>query len=219
MKNILLYSALAAISFSLVSCDDEDDPQSGNPPVVYDNYAQLKTGNYWIYQHFQVDSLGNGTPLQVFDSCYVEKDTAINGNTYYKVFRPDPFTTGEDVFYWRDSLSYVVTPEGKLVFSSVDFTTVFDSYYYTVNTIDTVARITTQMADANQSITVPAGTYNTVNCKTTFQMYPNWSSGGTYRYRHARYAMNVGIVAETFSFFASNPIYTERRLVRYHLVP
>ena len=219
MKNLLLYSALAAISFSLVSCDDEDNPQTVNPPTVYDNYAQLKTGNYWIYQHYLVDSLGNGSPLQEFDSCYVEKDTVINGNTFYKVIRPDDLTLEADVFYWRDSLSYLVTPEGKLVFSSEDFTTIFDSSYYVVNTNDTVTKITTKMADPNQSISVPAGTFNTINRKATYLMYNNWASAGTYRYRHTRYALNVGIVAETFPFFVSNPFYTERRLVRYHLAP
>ena len=76
------FLVISCVSLLICSCekpDDDNDPITP-APLVYDNYSQLKVGNYWIYQRFEVDSLGIGTPTSVYDSCYVEKDTLINNN-------------------------------------------------------------------------------------------------------------------------------------------
>jgi hypothetical protein len=219
MKNLVVtLTALAAVS-GLYSCDKENNPGPDIPPVTYGNYSRLKTGNYWIYQRFNVDSLGNATPTNTFDSCYVEKDTSINNITYYKVVRKNPYILSDEFTYQRDSLHYLVTSTGSILFSSEDFTTVFESEYYIINNNDTVCEITSRMSPASETITVPAGTFSTLNMKQTYEMYPAWSFSGNVRTRNNRYAENVGMVTETLMFFQSNPNYSERRLVRYHLEP
>ncbi|MBL0339912.1 MAG: hypothetical protein IPP71_02760 [Bacteroidetes bacterium] len=201
----------------VISCkDDDDDPAP--TPTVYDNYAQLKVGNYWIYQRFDVDSSGNATPTSVFDSCYVEKDTLINNLTYFKMVRPNPFPPLPSESYLRDSVHYTVGVGGGLYFSSQDFIIVFDaSYGFGSSSTDTIYKVTKKMTDKDWFVTVPLGGFITSNYKINYQMFPVWSFAGNPRAMNTRYAKNVGIVSETLPFFASNPNYLERRLVRFHL--
>jgi hypothetical protein len=213
MKKISHFLPILLLIVILSSCKKDD---SGNQtPTTYPDFGQLKPGNYWVYQQFRIDTLGNETALNVFDSCYVEKDTLINGNIYHKVFRPSIFP-GNDIGYWRDSLHYIVTSSGKVVFSSQDFASVFDLHYITANT-DTIAKVITKMDDKNLMVSTPIGNFITSNYKVSYNMYPAWSFNGSKRNINVRYAENVGIVIETLPFYASDPNYTERRLVRVHL--
>lgn len=197
------------------NCENTNTPAN---TFTYANYAQLKTGNYWVYQQFEVDTTGASTALNVYDSCYVQKDTLINNKTYMKLMKPKVYNKNVyEALFLRDSLHYLVSSLGKIVFSSEDFSTLFSSEYFVVEPSDTICYITTQMADKNKVVSCPAGTYTTMEVREKYAMYPNWSSAGNPRYKYARYAKDVGIIIETLPFFASIPKYTERRLVRYHL--
>ncbi|HMT29637.1 MAG TPA: hypothetical protein PKD91_10190, partial [Bacteroidia bacterium] len=200
---------LSCLSLLVISCKDDDDPAP--TPTVYDNYAQLKVGNYWIYQHYDVDSSGNATSTSVYDSCYVEKDTIINNLTYFKMIRPNPYPPLPSEYYLRDSLHYVIDPFGNVLFSSLDFTTIFDDYYHVGSTPgDTLYRVIKKMTEKDWIVTTPAGLFQTSNMKISYHMFPNWSFAGSERAMNTRYAKNVGIVSETLPFFASNPNYLER---------
>ncbi len=209
------------LACTFISCKDDDDANQPNPvpPVTYADYTNLKVGNYWIYQRYEVDSNGNGTATTKYDSCFVEKDTIINAKIYHKVVRPSLTNSNSpDIYFLRDSLHYTINHIGGIMLSTMDFINTFESsYYILVPDNDTVAYISRKMADPNVSITVPAGTYLTINSKKTYVMYYPFNGAGTYRHMHSRYAKNVGLILETFPFYASNPIYTERRLVSYHL--
>ncbi len=213
LKLVLLSISLTLFIFS---CKDDDDKTP--TPVVYDNYTQLKVGNYWIYQRFDIDSSGTATPTAEYDSCYIEKDTLIAGFTYYKMVRPSPFFSTQSVYYLKDSLHYLVEAGGNILFSSIDFTTVFDvSYIMASAPNDTVCRIERKMTEQNLFASTPNGTFQTSNYQSKYFMYPNWTSAGAQRYMNTRYAKDVGIVIETLPFFASTPNSVERRLVSYHL--
>lgn len=203
----------------VVSCKDDDEDDNTPTPVVYDNYTQLKVGNYWIYQRFDVDSSGTSTPTSIFDSCYIEKDTLIAGFTYYKMVRPAPYPPMQSVFLVKDSLHYLVEAGGNILFSSIDFFNIFQDTYITAGGTpsDTVCRILKKMTEKNLVVSTPNGVFQTSNCQAQYLMYPNWAFAGALRLMNTRFAKDVGIVTETLPFFASNPDYIERRLVRYHL--
>lgn len=210
-----MLTAFAALMLFTYACkEDEETPDPD--PVVYDDYAMLKTGNYWIYEQFTVDSLGNATPLGIYDSCYIEKDTLINGKTYYKMFRPSYLGMPPTILYLRDSLHYVVDYTGMKYFSSSDFSSVFN---YSVISMegDTIAERRVQMANPGVVIQVPAGNYTTTDCQIHYKMHSPYNMNGSNRFQHTRYAKNKGIIAETLPFFLSIPTYTERRLVRSYL--
>lgn len=228
MKNVISVTILFII-ISFFSCKKdkkvEPDEEISSPSSInYPNYSNLKVGNYWIYQRFEIDGSGNETPLSIIDSCYIEKDTNINGKTYYKYVSPDfgnsisPYSVAPNIAeYYKDSLSYLITNLGRIEFSSQDYTTVFKSGYQVVNSNDTVCRFEFKMGNQNTTITTPSGAYNTSSFKETYYMYPNYSFAGSVRSRNTRYAENVGKVTQEWYFFVDLSTKWERRLIRYHL--
>jgi len=208
-KLFLVFSIVLAIFLS--SCKKDT-----SVPTSYPNFSQLKVGNYWIYERYNVDPFGNASTTGVFDSCYVEKDTLINNNSYYKVIRPQAFDSNFSYKFVRDSLDYLVNNQGQILFSSQNFTDTFYHDYITAAT-NTVCELIVKMADKDLSVNTPAGQFQTSSLKQSFKMYPNWSDNGNLRTIDTRYAENIGIVTETLPFYLSNPNYVQRRLVRYKL--
>lgn len=201
------------IALLMLSCEKND--KSGDSPV-YPDYGCLKTGNYWIYQRFIVDSNGVATPQEVFDSCYVEKDTIVGGISFSKVVRPVYLPSYSPAYeLLRDSLHYIVAPGGKILFSSQDFSSVFYSYAHLYQNGDTVYHVSMKMEDHAEVVITPAGSFSTLNCKSTYVLNPQFLPSPNPRFIHKRFARGVGLVVETLPFFASQPYTTERRLVRY----
>ena len=212
MKGTTLILAGVLMTSVFTSCKKDSETQT--TPT---NFTQLKVGNYWVYERFNVDASGSATATGILDSCYVEKDTIIDTTHYFKFIRPEVVGSTYSYQFVRDSLHYLVNSDGQILFSSQNFTDTFNSYFITAGPTDTVCEVFVKMADKNLSLNLPAGQFQTYSFKQTFEMYPNWSASGNPRYIDTRYAVNVGIVSETFPFFSSSPNYIQRRLVRYHL--
>lgn len=182
-------------------------------------YSQLKVGNYWIYQEYELDSTGTiATPTTVYDSCYIKTDTIIRGNTYYKITAP-PFTTFFNNFFIRDSADCIVRSTGEVEFSLSNFSTELYSTAFLNNLApaDTLYTASVWMKDKNKLITIPAGTFPSINSQIKFHMFPPINTAGTYRYGNRIFAPNVGMILTTSPFYASVSGYKELRLVRYHL--
>lgn len=219
----LLFTACIAL---ICSCkkSKNNDPDTPIDPVitpVYPNYMAMKPGNYWIYQQYLLDSAnGNASAENVFDSCYVEKDTVINGKTYHK-YLAAVFGGGgtHSVQYLRDSSSYVVTERGRILFSSDDFTHIFFSKGYfnpAAGAIDTIP-FTERMDHKDMQVTVPAGTFKTSTFRQEYYMpEPKYHYGPIRSYDYS-YAENIGLVKATTAWYFSMPMIYERRLVRYHV--
>lgn len=214
-KPIFILSFLSLLAFSACHKDEETLPED-SLPVIVENYLPLTVGNYWIYEEFQIDTNGTATDLGKIDSCYIEKDTLINNKTYFKYCRVAP-GYGSSIKFIRDSSHYIVNSNGIILFSSVDFSSILHTYYTIIPVSDTVSVNTSKMTDKDVEITTPYGTFTTYNYKTTCAIAPAFASNGNERYWNTRYANNVGIVAETIATYLSTPVFTERRLVRYHL--
>jgi hypothetical protein len=228
MKKIVLMSA-CVIGIGIYSC--KKDPKKiihedsvNEAAKTYPNYANLKAGNYWIYERFEIDPSGNATSIHIIDSCYVEKDTLINGYLSYKYSLPGGYPNigtnqSPNVFvYLRDSLSYLIDAKhGDILFSSEDFTTLFVTSTYVQPPNDTVYVYQQKMGDKDVNITTPAGTFITSSMKGIYKMYPNYNPcANNLRTIDTRYAQNVGKISEGFQFFAGNCNHWERRLIRYH---
>jgi hypothetical protein len=218
MKRNILFLALAAIALLTFSCKEQNEDQ----PETWPDYGRLQTGNYWIYEHYTVDTLQNATPTGIFDSCYVEKDTLINNKNYAKLVKP--WSWGQDDrkenWFLRDSMHYIVDHTGKIRFSSEDFSTVFVTHYSIRPPLgDTLYKATVKMDDKDLLISLPAGDYITCNYKTVYDFSPDFVVPVNPRISHMRYSKDIGLVQETLAIFASMPTTTERRLVRYDLKP
>ncbi|MFA6151756.1 MAG: hypothetical protein WC716_10585 [Chitinophagaceae bacterium] len=212
---------LCALTLLCISCKKKETVTPKIPPqpdVIYPDYARLKPGNYWIYQVFEVDTFGNATPTGVFDSVYAGPEKEFNGKMFQ--LRMAPETAGSKDYtgaYMRDSLYYIVAPNGKIRFSSTDFEKTFSSWYFDWSgSTDTAAFIHTFMTDKDKKTIVPAGTFQTAAFDEQWNMYPGYRNGGIIIEQKIKYNIDIGIVSEALPFY----VYTahlrkERRLVRY----
>lgn len=224
MKNIRCLLAFTVILLCICSCKKKDNDSQTDPPlpISYPNYSMLKPGNYWVYEDYQLDS-ATGLPhaLGTFDSSYVEKDTVINGRTYYKYWDvnyrgPRAINGSPAVFYLRDSLSYLVTSDDYVLFSSADFTTVF----YTLTGADISSGdsmlVTRQMGFKDFTTITDAGSFKNSTLREVYKFTTGPKPGRSVEYDY-KYGLNVGLVSYTTAVYSMRPEVFERRLLRYHL--
>jgi len=177
-------------------------------------YLPMKTGNYWIYQHFQVDTTGMEVPVNYRDSCYVAGDTLIRGKTFYKIFN---FSLIRQYSYFTDSLHYVIDQAGRIILSSEDFSSVLGKSY-TIESNDTLVYTEYRMNDKDLEIAVPAGVFRTINVQGTHTISPNFHVPGTRnpKFSEQRFALNVGLVYEKYEYLSVDQM-LGRKLIRYRL--
>jgi hypothetical protein len=179
------------------------------------DYGKLAVGNYWIYQRFRIDNFGVVTPKNIYDSCYISKDTVINGKTYFEMYRPN--TYGSFFTYLRDSAGCILNSAGQIIFSPNDFSSVFRTTFATAGGTDTICRAVFKMNNKDSLVNTSAGNFVTSNFQITCYMYPNWSYYYNVRHQNTCYSENIGIVVETLKLLFDRGFCEERRLVRYHV--
>lgn len=190
-----------------------------------DTMLPLAVGNYWIYQKSQDDSSGSYTMQNQFDSLYIENDSVIFGNLYYKFkhtnnYFLDYFSLGASFSYiWiRDSSNFLITYPRSIALDPI-------------NLRDTVLRL-------SYSDTIISG-----NILSHFSLVPDtfsnrhfiigqfsglWMKGYSFiqpplAYRNGQhyfnaYVKNIGLVRirRTFSGCAYHCRFSQH-LIRYHL--
>lgn len=185
--------------------------------VVYANYSALDTNNFWVYEHFSLDTNGVLQTLNQFDSVYVEKDTTWNDKRYFKVIQKDYDNGGALVAkYMRDSVGYTIDSSGNIILATVNLGTTLKQYVqFGSNVNDTFAQVSTQMIAETLMDSVPVGKFQTINYKTTYVMGSNYQQGGKVRYVSNKYAEKVGLIYKTLPFNAANSNYEVLLLNRY----
>jgi hypothetical protein len=204
---------IMALSF-LSSCKKDDDT------IAKVSYLPLKVGNYWIYQEFLIDTSGIETTNSIIDSVIINRDTIINLNKYYVfVGTFHPFIYRDNIIdILRDSSGYIVNQHGTVQFAENDFT---DNIAYRAviniyNNNDTLLVTSFQMEKINNTITVPAGTFEVLNYKGTVVTSMNTPGIKWPRYTNSYYAKGVGKIVYTH-FYVLSPVIYEKRLIRYHV--
>lgn len=208
MRKLIILGVLSIILISACKKSDEiiiKDPE----PVPTKNYNPMSIGSYWIYQHYEIDTLGNETQLSVTDSVRITGDTLINSLNYriYKGTKPNQWNV---LYMLRDSGDYVVDSDGLIYLSKSNFVDTLNKG------IIGLMSFSYKMEQPVAAITVPAGSFNVVNYQGTYDAN-NPPSGVTYpRFQNNYYTDGIGRIADSY-FYYSNPKYYERRLVRYHI--
>ncbi len=123
---MIKFVSIFFILFLFFSC--KKDPtviltqSTNNTSVNNDTMLPLAVGNYWIYQKSNDDTLGNLNLQNEFDSVYVEKDTFIVGEMYYKLRHTNinfyyyyNFLNYNGVVYLRDSSNYLISSDHRLL--------------------------------------------------------------------------------------------------------
>ena len=157
---------------SFASCNKEHS----NPkldPVDKTNYFPLEIGNYWIYEHYDIDSSGIETERNRTDNVILSRDTIINGNQYFILEGTNyPFDDGNwgIVDILRDSSGYLVNEKGQIEFSADNFADTLNSKPGVFNN-DTLYTLTYQMEKVSDPVTVPAGEFEVLNFKGPLTTY------------------------------------------------
>ncbi len=213
MRKLLFLSLMIAL---LSSCE-KDDSIPVNEEDLKSSYLPLEVGNYWIYKHYVIDSLGNEIERNVTDSLIVTGDTIIGGEQYFRLEGTNnPYTNQwGTVQVVRDSSGYLVDQQGTKLFSEDNFTEVLASNLMVIDN-DTMYTLTFHMETVAYPVTVPAGEFEVINYKGVVTTPFEIPGVDNPRYENNFYAKSVGKILGTYHYLTSPNTY-EKRLVRYHI--
>lgn len=208
-----LFLVVFAISLFASCSKDKSNPTEKS------NYFPLQIGNYWVYNHYSIDSLGNETDINKTDSVVIKRDTTINNNQYFILEGTNYPYNGdrwEILDYLRDSSGYLINANGIIKCSESNFTDTLVSKTEIIGG-DTLYFLTYQMEESSNNIIVPAGEFEAINFKGTVVVPKDHPGIKNPRFMNNYYVDGVGKILDTY-FFLSSPIISEKRLVRYNIV-
>lgn len=208
MKNLFLVGLVIVL---LISCEEGEKEKSQT------SYFPLEVGNYWIYSHVDIDTMGNETVRDNVDSVVVTKDTLINGEEYFVLegLKVPSGSVRGIVDIVRDSSGYLINNEGVVRFSSKNFTDILTTRFY-INGDDTIGSTTYKMMKEESIVSVPAGKFDALNFKGTVVSNNPILGIDNPRYLDNYYVEGVGRILSTYFYFHS-PVISERRLIRYNV--
>ena len=205
------------LALTLTACEKDvailKDPTNPTPSTTT-NYTPLTVGSYWVYDWYAVDSSGNSTLLNITDSVYISADTIIGTDTY-AIMEGTWFGFPPTRSFLRDSNGDLVNPGGGISFSATNYTDTL--YHWNSGNGNETGYL--KMDDIGEMVTVPAGTFRTLNAKyTVVNNVGTWPCFGKFDVHDNQYADNVGKVRSSFQF-TSNPNckVNEQRLRSYHI--
>lgn len=206
MKNLLLLSLL--LICTLFACKPETLPL---PKEDIDFYP-LAVGNYWIYDVYTIDSLGEASAQNRQDTIQITAQVATNGHNYFR-FEGTQF--GADIeFLRRDSSGFLVDENGTIFFTSTAFNQ--ELRRDSINPETPVAAVLTyQQSEVQMDITTDAGTFNCYNYEGTIDVLdPDYPHG----VRKSSYYLSptIGLILHEAPYF-STKISVQQQLVEYHL--
>lgn len=198
---ILVMAVLSILTFSCKKTSN--DTTLATKP----NYYMLKVGNYWVFQYFAIDSNGVATPKNHWDSVYIEKDTSIRGNTYYKEWHS--YSVIQFPSYLRDSSGYLISNLGGRWCSDDNFT---DTLAVDTNNLF-LFKGYVMMTGRDSVVTVPAGSFQSITCR--MKVVPTQTNDPhPIRYIYDVYGKDIGRI-KSHNFYFNADDHFEYRLVRY----
>lgn len=211
---LVLAVALCALSACQKNSAEDTAPQlptSAPALAPISTYSLLDSGNYWVYQHYKVDSTDAILEIMGVDSFWVAGDSVLGGETWTVVRRR---TNGgsNSVFLWRDSLDYLINSMHDVLFCSEPLDMVISSVYqgpygviidYTVHS-EPVA------------VTVAAGTFDANMMRAEYTSIGGYPEVPDWKRLRSYWAENVGRV-RYYLFYGSTPFGYRYDLTNYQV--
>ena len=204
------------------SCENFNDSS-----VKLQNYMPMTVGNYWIYQHYRIDSTGLETKLSFVDSVAIIGDTTINNKKYYVRNTNGILMQNDDFTFTRDSAGYLVNNLGKKLFSTNNFTDTLRKITYFDNVANLLIYTSSNKMEKHDGlISVPAGNFEVLNSKMTVKIYADykndvWNLININKipvvYNYAYYAPKVGKILNSYIYLNNYKIRYESRLIRFKI--
>lgn len=209
-----------SVSTLLAGCKKENEPEPAHtcptdPPDDKYTFKQ-SIGSYWIYESVNLDSSYNLISSYSVDSVYIPRDTMINGKKYF--IRESVTLSGSgpspgmiNLSPVRDSAGYIVSVNGYYIRHD-DFTNILDAYTVTTPPYASTSR----MAYKDSLVTVPAGTFSTIDYLQEITILDPAYPYNRRKYNHTIMANGIGTIYKTMRFYMGfNQLGV--RLVRYHI--
>jgi len=224
MKKQIVLSVATLLLVFLSSCKTENDPKTEK---LVPNYMPLAVGNYWVYQNYTVDSLGNERLINEIDSVIITKDTIVNNIKYYV------FGGGGNRYQLmfprlvRDSLGYLVSDKGNVLFSSTNYSDTISTEKRMGNIGDgreaLFGVLKTRMDSTLKTISVPAGKFDAITCHGILKIFYYDLDGNVNKTmtvdKDAYYVANIGKILDTYYYYVNVKLKLrdELRLIRYKI--
>ena len=216
MRKVFVIITLAT-TLALFSCNRNDETTSAPRTPWGAGYLPAYPGNYWVYGHYRIDTLGTEILQDTYDSIAVTGKTVIDGSEYI-VFEGTWMSGPEfmdTVMLLRDSAGCYVDPAGRIHFSYTNFSDTLYLDFGVFNAAgDTLFARWRFMEENPQWVTVEAGTFEALNYKGTIQTFDPNPGVPALRYEKRMFSQNVGMVIDTY-YYLGSPNRFERRLQRY----
>jgi hypothetical protein len=223
-KNTFLLTACLVTLLGCFACV----PDTVKPNAT--NYSPLTKGSFWIYQYFNKQYNGPLILENLYDSTYVSRDTVIRGDTFrivvnygYRLPKRDS-AVYTNYAILRDSAGYVINDRGDRSFFPDTRTDVLrrDTIKDFAAGGRNLAIIEYVFDNRDTLVTVPAGTFKSINFKSNFDFQAPYSSDckgceGTKRSSSAFYSKGVGKVKDVYFGDYRDGTNYGRQLVRYTL--
>jgi hypothetical protein len=203
--------SLSILLIFIFSCKKEIVTPSCESPIT-GSYIPMSVGSYWIYQWYEIDSLGTEELLEgKTDTVTIVKDTFIQTSIYKKIKEVNSYILpGNVIKFRRDSLGFLVNPRNDIYFSSSNFT---DTLRIDSNTN---FKAIFKMEIPSAPIETTAGVFECLNFQGEITPFlpVDWSTQLINTY----YSRGVGKIQEnTFYFSSAAENQFQRRLIEYHI--
>ncbi|MDX2360923.1 MAG: hypothetical protein QNK23_08965 [Crocinitomicaceae bacterium] len=219
MKNSILL--LSLLTLVLIGCNKEEiitEPEPFGFCGTADPYSlPNQPDSYFVYHWTSIDSTGTESPMSLIDTTYIIGDTTINGNQFTVYW--ENFMGGQyNYSYKRDSLGYIVSPNGYIYYTYSDFGTPFNH--------SSQPGFWDQYSIALENptpVTVPAGTFSTfiqqlhLYSPTGAAITDCGDSVVNFNYHYASGIGQISAQTEFFNLIQTACSYRERKLVDYYI--
>jgi len=206
---------LCSIALLLFSCSSSDDGSPEDQFEEVESFYPLQVGNSWVYEYFnrfihfeEFDNAG------ITETVSITGTTVLNGETYYQMEtntigndenHPVALPNGLQTSRVRDSLGYLVTDEGRILFSSEG------SMNYFVESND-LGEVFGNLIEGAQDISVNAGEFNTIRNDIIEIFLDGSQSEGSDK---VFYSENIGLIIKEFTGDFRQQHRWEKRLMSF----
>ena len=214
MRTIIFSFTL--ISLALFSCRKPNLSESctTNTPTI-NEFTPMAIGNSWVYQKFEIDPETNSEiAYDSYDSLYINRDTIINGETYFVLEKT--FLSQNIETYLRYENNYLVDNYGKKWLSAFEGT---DTVSVEPNSSLVIDSVYTVLSSDVVALDLPIGTLESSRQrKKILFLTPQYIPEGlpVTRTNDFYYSKGIGLLEYTYGYTSTNN-YFEMRLASYHL--
>lgn len=205
-----------ALIFVVTSCNMDNNVTQQEQATEDPGFFALRVGNTWTYEYYS--HLGQGQPFSfnVFDTVEITGTSEMNENTYFIMetttegnggscgLCPDDGTT---VLFVRDSIGYLVTNFGEILFSSEST----EDYLQSENDWGDVYRV---LLEEPENVIVEAGAFECLNNQRYAILPDGTMSNGT---DDLFFSEGVGEIKRTYAGVSTGRLFYDRRLKSFEI--